>query len=306
MESIKDLIKWAEAELVHSDIESFDIDTELLFMDSFGAHREDIYIMKSFKPTIHCIERFRHRVKLRASRYPLQYILKGAEFMGLHFKLKEGVFIPRPETELLVERVLEYIKSTAKIRGECQQLDKTISEGVNILEIGTGCGNLAISLTKNVTDCKIIASDISDKTLRVAVGNARLHNVSERIEFIKSNFFDNISFIYYNYFDIILSNPPYVRRKEIGSLQPEISYEDIMALDGGEDGLYFYRRILNEGAKYLKGGGIFAFEIGYDQRNEIARLIRNDSTFFDTTFFRDYSGHDRVMITKYRRGDRIG
>ena len=285
------LIKWAETELKRSDIRCARGDAEALFMDSFSVQREDIYLMRDFKPSGYRLNLFKRYIKLRVSRYPLQYILKNTEFMGLPFALEEGVFIRRPETELLVEKVLEDIRSRHK-------------KMTNILEIGTGCGNIAISLTKNVTDCKIIASDISDKALRVATRNARFHGVKKNIKFVKSDFFIKIPHIFYNYFDIIVSNPPYVRRIEIGGLEPELWYEDVTTLSGGEDGLYFYRRILNDGTRYLKKGGIFALEIGYNQAGDIKNVIKNDDRFSKTTFFKDYNGYDRVAIIKYNPGDR--
>lgn len=280
-----DLLEWAERELKRSDIDCARKDAELLFMDSFGARCEDIYLTKNFKLSWYRLNLFKHYVKLRTARYPLQYILKSAEFMGLLFTLEEGVFIPRPETELFVEKVIEYIKS----------IDKN---EINIFEVGAGCGNIAISLTKNVSGCRIIGCDISNKALRVASRNARFHNVENNIKFVKSNFFEDFSNHYMNYFDIILSNPPYVRKSEIEYLQQEISYEDVISLDGGEDGLYFYKRILNEGTKYLKKDGIFAFEIGHDQAEEIARLIKNDGKFSAPAFFKDYNGYNRVVTVR--------
>ena len=285
------LIRWARKELERSDVPCAEKDAETLFAHSFNTCRENIFLRENFRLNAGDIDLFRRYVKLRASRLPLQYIIKSAEFMGLPFALERGVFIPRPETELLVEKVLENIKSMNKKR-------------INILEIGTGCGNIAISLTKNATGCKIIASDISGKALKVAAKNARIHKVRKNIKFIRSNYFGNISAIYYNYFDIIISNPPYIRRAEIDDLQPEIAYEDTKALDGGEDGLYSYRRILNDGARFVKKGGVFTFEIGYNQAADIKHLIENDGRFSETILYKDYSGYERILITKYGRGKR--
>ena len=209
----------------------------------------------------------------------------------MRFSLEEGVFIPRPETELLVEKILGIIGKMRKSR-------------VNILEIGTGCGNIAISLTKMARGCKIIVSDVSRNALDVAKKNARVHRVKKDIKFVQSNYFDKISVIYYNYFDIIVSNPPYVIRSEIKTLQPEIAYEDIKALDGGADGIYAYRRILGEGTRYLKRGGALALEIGYNRRTAIERLLKNDGRFFEIDFYKDYNGYDRILIAKKRRGTR--
>jgi len=288
------LIRKAREELERSKVPFAARSAEELFMHSFGVKREDIYGMDVFRPRMEKIQHFKRRVKLRASRIPIEYILKSAEFMAETFFLDNGVFIPRPETELLVEKVLEAIRPAGARR-------------VNILEIGTGCGNIAISLTKKASRCKIIASDVSDKALKVAAKNSRAHGTKKRIKFIKSSFFDGLSHIYYNYFDIIVSNPPYVRRAEIKDLQPEIAFEDKRALDGGEDGLRAYRRILGEGVKYLKKGGIFAFEIGYDQSAAVRRLIEKDGRFFGTKFFKDYGGHHRIVTTGYGRGaEKIG
>ena len=203
--------------------------------------------------------------------------------MGLPLKMEEGVFIPRPETEIVVEKVFTLTRDMA-------------SKDINVLDIGTGSGNIAISLTKNITNCKIIASDISDLAIKTAKDNAAANLVSERIAFIKSDLFRDIPRTYYHYFDIIIANPPYVRRAEIRGLQPEISHEDIRALDGGWDGLDFYRRILDEGRRYLKTGGIFAFETGYDQGDAVAEIARQYPGVGGTKIFKDYNGHDRVAI----------
>jgi release factor glutamine methyltransferase len=310
-----DLIRWAEERLRWSDIPCARHEAEVLFMGSFGMHREDIYRIEDFQPPVHHLETFKHHVRLRTFRYPLQYICKNTEFMGLLFELEEGVFIPRPETELLVMKTLEYIN---KIKNEKvtnfgkNKLLKNISHPsctsnrINILEIGTGCGNIAISLTKNATECKIIASDVSDLALQVAVKNAQLHGVRKDITFIKSSFFENLSANYYGYFDIIVSNPPYIRREDIKHLQQEVSYEDILALDGGEDGLYFYRRILSEGVRYLEEHGIFAFEIGYDQAEELKNIIYSNSRrFTEPVFYKDYSGYNRVVMVGVKHYNRI-
>lgn len=282
---ILSLMKWAETELGNSDVECARKEAEILFMDSFNVRHEDIYLMEDFKPSASDLNLFKNYVGKRRLRYPLQYLLKNTEFMSLSFKLEEGVFIPRRETELLVEKVLEEIKQSDRKR-------------INIFDIGTGCGNIAISLTKNVTDCKIIASDISDKALRVAAENARFHGVDKKIEFIESDLFDNIAGYYHNYFDIIISNPPYIHKRDIEHLQPEISYEDVKALDGGKDGLYFFQRILSEGTRYLKKGGIFAFEIGRDQAEGLEDLIEANDAFFSQALFKDYSGYNRVIIAR--------
>lgn len=260
-----ELLEWGVAELAAAGIATARSETALLLERCPDA------------------ELFRCRVKRRASRYPLQYILRDTEFMGLPFKLREGVFIPRPETEILVEK-------TAKIADDMGR------GSIDVLEIGTGSGNIAISLTKNVTNCRILASDISDEALETASENAEMNAVGRRIRFIKSDLFHNISAATSGYFDIIISNPPYVRRSEIKQLQPEISYEDARALDGGIDGLDFYRKILDEGRQHLKAGGIFAFEIGHDQAASITEIAKRHPELGGIEIFKDYNGLDRIAI----------
>jgi len=287
METPSRLIKWAERELERSNVKCARHDAERLFMDAFQRKREDVVFEEEFRPPIRHLNLFRHHISLRASRYPLQYILNKIEFYGLSFALEEGIFIPRPETEVLVEKVAEHLRSRNRKR-------------VNILEIGTGCGNIAISLTKNLTGCKMIASDISDKALKTAEKNARANGVKKNIKFIKSDAFSNISSIFYNYFDVIISNPPYIRRNDLMALESELSHEDIRALDGGKSGLRFYRKILRDGLKFLKKGGIFGFEVGYDQADEVASLMRKDSRLSQPTFHKDHSGYKRVVMVERR------
>jgi release factor glutamine methyltransferase len=274
------LAKWGEKKLKDAGVECAEYDTRELLSFSESA------------------EAFRDYIRKRASRYPLQYLIGETEFMGISLKLAQGVFIPRHETELLAEKALEYITGLAGRR--VNPVRKECSNGVNILEVGTGSGNLAISLTKNVTNCKIIASDVSDLAIETAKKNARANGVSERIDFIKSDLFNGIPRRYIDYFDVIISNPPYIKQAEIRCLQPEIAYEDITALDGGDDGLGFYRKILGDGRIYLKAGGIFAFEIGHDQGAAVSEIGKEHSELGGVKIFKDYNGHDRVVIIEKR------
>lgn len=260
-----DLIKWGEKRLLRAGVECALHDAGALMRYSQDA------------------DSFMGRIEKRASRYPLQYILEETEFMGINLRMAEGVFIPRQETEILVEKTLE--------------LAKGMKRGViNILEIGAGSGNIAISLTRNMADCKILASDISGRAVKTAKYNAAANFAGDRIEFIKSDLFKHIPRVYNNRFDIIISNPPYIRREDIAALQPEISYEDTAALDGGGDGMDFYRRILDEGRSYLRAGGIFAFEIGYDQAMAVGGIAQKYPELGSVKIFKDYNGRDRVVI----------
>jgi len=244
---------------------------------------------------------------------PIQYIIGKTEFLGLDFAVDENVLIPRPETEWLVEVVIE------KFRSICDAPHAIPYTRYAILDLCTGSGNIAISLmtrlcpapahsrspranaepgealTKKSADCKIVASDISDRALEVARRNAVLNGVSGKIEFVKSDLFESI----YGKFDIIVSNPPYIARHEFEDLQKEVLMEPRMALDGGQDGLDFYRKIFSQAPKHLNRGGYVIIEIGYAQRRPIEGIM-NDSGFFRCLEVRkDHNDIDRIIIAKW-------
>ena len=215
---------------------------------------------------------------------PIQYVMGSVEFCGLKFHVDERVLIPRPETELLVETVREIMAQ--RIRGP---------EVVNILDMCTGSGNIAVALTKVPGNCKILASDVSSEALEVARRNALCNGVHDKIEFVNSDLFAGIE----GHFDIIVSNPPYIARHEFPTLQEEVLREPRMALDGGEDGLDFYRRIIAALPKYLKRGGCVAMEIGYGQKAAIVEIITGGGMFKLSGIKRDHNGIDRVVVAEW-------
>lgn len=218
---------------------------------------------------------------------PLQYIIGKEKFFGLDFLVDERVFIPRPETEVLVHTALDIVNDVRSTLYAVQD--------ICILDLCTGSGNIAISLTKNLTHCKIIASDISEAALELAKENAASNGVSENISFIKSDLFNNIK----GRFDIIVSNPPYVARNEFQTLQKEVLKEPRLALDGGADGLDFYRRIFREIRAYLKKGGYLLMEIGYGQREAIKEIINASKDFEVIDVKEDQYLIERVIVTKW-------
>jgi len=215
---------------------------------------------------------------------PIQYIIGNTKFCGLDFIVNEDVFIPRPETEVLVESAIKLIRGSG-VKGQ----------GLRMLDLCTGPGNIAISLTKNISDCKIFASDISDKALDVARRNAIRHGVSDRIEFIKSDLFDKLE----GKFDIIISNPPYIARHEFKELQKEVLKEPAIALDGGEDGLDFYRAIISSAPGYLRPGGYLLFEIGFGQSARLCEIIGQTNGLRLSDVRPDQNNIDRVIIAKW-------
>ena len=208
----------------------------------------------------------------RAEHVPLQYITGEQEFMGMTFKVNSNVLIPRQDTETLVEEAL-----------------KVIEPQMEVLDLCTGSGCILLSILKNAPTVRGTGSDISKQALLVAKENAKLHNLEA--DWVRGNLFDNVS----GSFDVILSNPPYIAQAEIPALMPEVAqFEPIEALDGGPDGLEYYRRITEEAPGYLKENGYLFFEIGYDQ-GEAVRQLMQEAGFQDVAVMKDLAGNDRVV-----------
>ena len=209
--------------------------------------------------------------------YPLQYITNNQEFMGLNFYVDENVLIPQPDTEVLVESAIKYITEIT--------VNKKISiNNIKLLDLCTGSGAIAISLKKYIPQIKVYASDISEKALEISKINANNNNVE--INFIKSDMFKNIN----EKFDIIVSNPPYIKTSEISKLSKDVQNEPVLALDGGEDGLKFYRLISEQINDYLKSDGILMMEIGFDQANQVKSIFKN------AKIIKENAKNDRVVI----------
>lgn len=209
----------------------------------------------------------------RAEHVPLQYITGEQEFMGLPFHVNESVLIPRQDTETLVEEAL-----------------KIIRPGMKVLDMCTGSGCILISILKNVVDVEGFGYDISKQALNTAKENAKLNNVNATFE--RSDLFEEVV----DEFDVIVSNPPYIPTEVIGGLMPEVAvYEPIQALDGKEDGLHFYRRIVADASRYLNENGRLLFEIGHDQGDAVSTLM-TEAGYKDVRVIKDLAGNDRVVI----------
>lgn len=209
---------------------------------------------------------------------PLQHITHRQEFMKMDFFVDENVLIPRPDTEILVEEVIKIAQKYNSPR---------------ILDLCTGSGAIAISLKKFVPNADITAVDISEKALEIAQKNAK--KLETKINFLKSDLFDKLD---NKKFDIIVSNPPYIRKDEIKKLSEEVQKEPKIALDGGEDGLDFYRIITEQAINYLKTGSFLCFEIGYNQKNDVIKIIEDDQNYKNTYCKKDLYGNDRIIITQ--------
>lgn len=209
---------------------------------------------------------------------PIQYITKKQEFMKMDFYVDENVLIPQPDTEIVVEEAIDIINRN--------KLSK-------VLDMCTGSGILAISIAKYTDAGKITAVDISEKALEVAEKNAISNDVDTKIKFIKSDMFKNIS----EKFDLIISNPPYIRTDVIKTLSEEVKNEPILALDGGIKGLDFYNIIAENAKKYLNENGYLVLEIGYDQKTEVVNLLEAQE-YSEIRVIKDMGGNDRVIVCK--------
>lgn len=220
---------------------------------------------------------YRELLGERSRHVPLQHLTGVQDFMGFSFYVNEDVLIPRQDTEILVEEVL-----------------KNLHDGMEILDMCTGSGCILISLLRYSNDCAGLGVDISGGALRVAEKNAQniLSGFSGKVRFLESDLFENVE----EMFDVIVSNPPYIPAGDMEGLMPEVrDYEPRIALDGGEDGLVFYRKILEGSRSHLKKGGMLFFEIGYDQGRAVSKMMR-ETGFLDVQVRKDYAGLDRVVF----------
>ena len=251
------------------------LDARLLLEYVCDTDRNTLLVHGDREVTEEEVSRFKDLLATRAKRIPIQQIMGVQEFMGLEFQVNEHVLIPRQDTEILVEEVLKHLH-----------------DGMGILDMCTGSGCILISLLHYSNDCCGVGVDISTAALEVARRNAeKILPESSKIEFTHSNLFEQVAGKY----EIIVSNPPYIRPDVIETLMPEVKeHEPIEALDGGADGLDFYRSIVDTGRDYLIGGGMLFFEIGYDQGEDV-RMLMEKAGFKEVTVVPDYAGLDRVV-----------
>lgn len=275
---VLDILEWSANFLAEKEIEPARLTAEILLAHVLKCKRIDLYLR--FDQPVQPAERgqFRKLLVSRANGMPVQYLTGDVEFYSLPFKVTSDVLIPRPETEILVETVLDLFDREQSLR---------------IWDIGTGSGVIAVVLATHLPAAHIIASDVSPAVLKIATENARLNGVHDRIEFKHSNMADAIPAAQ---FDLIVSNPPYIARSDMSQLPREVKHEPALALDGGEMGLTYYRHIAKLSPDFLKPQGYLALEIGYDQADVVTQILEATHIFNEIKCFQDYAGHDRVIL----------
>lgn len=314
--SIQRAIEKATIFLKRKKIESPRLTAEILISHVLSLSITDLYLKHDNLISDDEFRRFWELIIARSKRFPIQYLTQEVDFLGLKLKIKEDVFIPRPETEILTLKAISILKNMSTNENiktsENIKVNKSIKTSKNIrvyrnmkanknikknnystssnekkllvLDIGTGCGAIGLAIAKNISGCFIYATDISEKALKMAKTNASNLNLSDKIKFFKGYLFEPIPSNLKYKFDLIVSNPPYVPISKFKKLQPEIrKYEPKVALIGGEDGLFYYREIISNSLNFLRKDGYLLLEIGYNQSKKIEKIvkdIKSKSQFF--------------------------
>ena len=278
--NIKETMKKGMIDLKINGIEEPKLKARLLMQFILNKPRQYLLVYDNEPLTLRQEVDYFKAIKKIINGVPLQHITHMQEFMKMNFYVNEDVLIPRPDTEILVEEVINIAK---RINAK------------KILDMCTGSGAIAVSLAKYIEDSEITAVDISKKALNVAKKNAKNNEVENQITFIESNLFEKVKTEKY---DMIVSNPPYIKKEVMKTLDREVQKEPSIALDGGYDGLDFYRKIINKSDEYLKFNGYLCFEIGYDQKIDVIELIENEEKYIDTYSKKDLYGNDRIIIAK--------
>jgi release factor glutamine methyltransferase len=284
----------AEKRFVQAGIVSAKKEAEILLSFFLNLKRVELYAKINQIIETSILDQFQSAVNKRCAYLPLQYITQEAFFYGLKFNIRQGVFIPRPETEVLVDKLIGLARSH-------------FPNSLKILELCTGSGNISVSLTKNIHYCTIMSSDINIKALELARENAQAHGVSAQIEFIQSDLFESLDNNQADpaeskRFDMIIANPPYVSKSEMIKLPADVRNEPQEALFGGNDGLDFYRKIINRAGSYLNNRGYIGFEFGDTQAKSIEQILQASQLFEQPEFFADLNGIYRFVITRRIHG----
>ena len=279
---LKDLIKYGSDTLQEAGIQEYANDAKLLAMYVLELDYTGIFMKMYDEVSCEDEETYRDFISVRSSHYPCQYIIGSQDFMGYTFKVEEEVLIPRPETEILVETALELTSEFT----DCRALDMCC---------GTGCIGISYYLKRKEAgykDDRITLADISKKAILLTEEN--MFNLGVKCDIIETDLFEKIDSKY----DLIMSNPPYIPTSDIDEIMEDVrEFEPRLALDGMEDGLYFYKEIIDKSKTYLDSEGYLVFEIGYDQYEDIRGMLL-ETGFNQVSVKKDYAGLDRVVVAR--------
>ena len=273
---VKDFVKENTNKLDAAGISDASVDIWLLLEHYADIKKSDCLTNPDMVISVVDAEEIEEAVEKRINHIPLQHIIGETEFMGLTFKVNEDVLVPRFDTEIVVDEVVKYVGD----------------EYLKVLDMCTGSGCIAITISDMCDNVTVVASDISKDAIEVAKENNQLNQTD--VTFVESDLFENVE----GMFDVIVSNPPYIKTDEIENLQEEVKLHDPkLALDGGESGLDFYRKIVEQSKDHLKTNGMIFFEIGFDQAEEVSNILKANG-YHDIVVKKDLSGLDRVVIAK--------
>lgn len=280
MKTYKDALEYGKQRLLECEIEDANLDAWLLLEYVSGISRSWYFIHENEEISEDDIEEYQILIEQRGKHIPLQQLTKEAYFYGMKFFVNENVLIPRQDTEVLVEQVLSLSKG---------------KENLKLLDMCTGSGCILLALLANLKQASGTGVDLSEKALEVAQRNGK--ELGIEVSWVQSDLFDKVSGSY----DIIVSNPPYIETSVIEGLMDEVKlYEPRMALDGTEDGLFFYREITMQAGKYLKNNGILAFEIGYNQGKAVSEFMKENG-YKEVQVLQDLAGLDRVVTGRIEK-----
>ena len=278
---ILDLLNSGSKELKNNKVNSHILDSELLLAKILKKKRENLLINLNQKVATKTIQDFRNLIARRSLKEPIAYILEKKEFWNKSFFVNKNTLIPRPETELMVEKIVDIFKN----------------KNINILDIGTGTGCILLSILDELKKSKGIGVDISQKAIQVAVKNSRKQKIIQRAKFYRKSFLE----VYGYRFDLIVSNPPYIKKKDIKNLKEDIKkFEPKLALDGGNDGLDVIKKVIYKSRSILKINGMLALEIGNEQYKKVSKILSTNN--FKTRFLvKDYKDNVRCIFSTMER-----
>ncbi len=280
MKTIKQFLQYATETLKNAGIETLVLEAGVIICHVLNCDRAYLYAHDDRTLEAQELDKLEELLQNRSQKIPLQYLLGETEFMSLRFKVSPAVLIPRQDTEVLVEKCIELIA------------DNTSASEIKVLDMCTGSGCIAVSIAYYCPETRVTACDVSRAALEIAKSNSELAGVKNELDFRCGDLFEALDSE--ERFDLIASNPPYIETATVEQLQTEVrEHEPYIALDGGADGLDFYRRIVEAAPRFLKAGGYLALEIGYNQGESVSRLM--EDRYDGVTVLKDLGGNDRVV-----------